>query len=230
MNEWLVALSSALWFGILTSISPCPLATNIAAVSFLGRRVDSAKGSLLVGLAYCSGRMASYIGLAAVLVSSVMAAPALSQFLQANMNQYLGPVLLLIGVALLGLIPLPSSNFGLSNAMQQRLASKGMIGAFGLGAIFALSFCPTSAALFFASLLPLISMHDSVLWLPAAYGVGTAAPVIAIALVVALGGLQLGKLYQGLEKVEHYARILSGIIFVGAGGYYCWSYLMPQII
>ncbi|MGW8258007.1 MAG: hypothetical protein ACWGMZ_11015, partial [Thermoguttaceae bacterium] len=46
---------SALWLGILTSISPCPLATNIAAISYIGRRVDSSKQVFLTGLVYTLG-------------------------------------------------------------------------------------------------------------------------------------------------------------------------------
>ncbi|WP_028773943.1 aromatic aminobenezylarsenical efflux permease ArsG family transporter [Shewanella waksmanii] len=227
MVEWFIILGSALWFGVLTSISPCPLATNIAAVSFLSKQVNHTTQSLWMGAAYSSGRMSSYMVLAALLLYGVASTPKLSHFLQTQMNILLGPVLLLVGACLLGLIRLPSSSWGLSNQLQQHLAKQGQWGAFALGSIFALSFCPTSAALFFASLLPLIMAQQSSFWVPAIYGVGTAMPVLIISALLTLGTIQVANIYNQLTLVERCARRASGAIFLLAGFYYCWLYLMP---
>ncbi|MCL1094050.1 aromatic aminobenezylarsenical efflux permease ArsG family transporter [Shewanella kaireitica] len=229
MDEWILILTSALWFGVLTSISPCPLATNVAAVSFLSKQVDKASQSVWMGVAYSVGRMLSYILLAAVLLHTAMSAPKISNFLQTQMNMLLGPVLLVVGACLLGWIKFPSSNWSISNHVQQRLAQRGWLGALALGALFALSFCPTSAALFFASLLPLAVAEQSSFWVPAAYGIGTAAPVLIIALLLHLGTVQLATVFKKMTQIEKVARGLSGAIFIAAGSYYCWFYLVPLL-
>jgi len=104
MEEWILALTSAFWLGILTSISPCPLATNIAAISFVGRRVDSPRKVLISGLLYTAGRMFTYMVLGMVLVASLLSAPSLSHTLQKYMNLALGPLLIVVGMVLLELI------------------------------------------------------------------------------------------------------------------------------
>lgn len=229
MSEWLLMLGSALWFGVLTSISPCPFATNVAAVSYLGKQVSRPSQSMMMGMWYSLGRMASYVLLASLLLFSALSAPKLSNFLQSQMNLFLGPVLLLVGLLLLGVINLPLPNVGLSDTLKQKLVAKGQLGAFALGALFALSFCPTSAALFFASLLPLVMQQDSALILPAVYGFGTALPVFVIAVMLAAGTLQVSKLFAQIGRFELWARRLSGVIFVAAGLYYLWFYLVPTL-
>lgn len=230
MSDWPLMLTSALWFGILTSISPCPLATNVAAVSFLGKQVSRPVHSMIMGVAYSTGRMASYVLLASLLLHSALSAPALSAFLQSQMNLLLGPILLLVGLVLFGVVNLPMPDLKLSNTLRDKLAGGGFPGAFGLGALFALSFCPTSAALFFASLLPLAMAQGSAVILPSVYGLGTALPVLIIALVLTLGTFQISLLFDRMTAVELWARRLSAVIFLAAGGYYCWAYLLPKLV
>lgn len=103
MDSYLVALGSAIWLGILTSISPCPLATNIAAMTYIGKRVDRPSMVLLSGLMYTIGRMIAYIGLGVLIVTSVLSIPEVAMFLQRNMNKFLGPMLIVVGVLLLGI-------------------------------------------------------------------------------------------------------------------------------
>ena len=100
---WL-AVGSALWLGILTSISPCPLASNIAAISFIGRRVGHTRQVLLSGLLYTLGRTATYVVLAAIILAGLLAADGVARFLQRYMNQILGPVPILVGMVLLGML------------------------------------------------------------------------------------------------------------------------------
>jgi cytochrome c-type biogenesis protein len=153
MDSLLVAAGSALWLGILTSISPCPLATNIVAVSFIGRQVGSAGRAFLSALLYTLGRMLTYIGMGAIVVAGLMSIPAVANFLQDYMDKVLGPILLVAGVLLLGSFPLRLPGF--SGDKMRRLAEKGGVwGAIPLGILFALSLCPVSAALFFGSLIP----------------------------------------------------------------------------
>lgn len=229
MTALMLAALSALWLGVLTSVSPCPLATNVAAVSYLSRQVASPRRAVYQGLAYGLGRTLSYLALAALLLGGALSAPGLSQFLQSNMNMMLGPVMVLVGVVLLNWLQLPLPSMGLSESLQRRLSQGGLPGAIALGALFALSFCPTSAALFFASLLPLAMAHQSMLMLPGMYGIGTALPVLGFAMMVSLGTLQLAAVHQRIARAELLLRRLSGLLFLGAGLYYCWVYLLPLI-
>jgi cytochrome c biogenesis protein CcdA len=217
MTELLIAAGSALWLGVLTSISPCPLATNIAAISYIARRVESPRQVMLAGLLYTVGRVVAYVGLAYLLVTTALSVPHVSQFLQKYMQLLLGPTLVLVGMVLVGLIPLPSSGFGVSTNMQQRIQALGVWGALVLGLLFALAFCPTSAALFFGSIVAAVQANSSVV-LPLVYGIGTALPVLVFALLIALGAQSIGKTFHVLSKVEWWARTSTGwlILLVGA--------------
>ena len=155
MPELILGTLSALWLGILTSISPCPLATNIAAISFIGRRVSHGRVVFLTGLLYTLGRMLTYVVLGILLITSVLSIPQVSYILQKYMNKILGPILIFVGMILLELIRFNVTGCGFSEKMQRRVETSGIWGAGLLGIVFALSFCPISAALFFGSLIPL---------------------------------------------------------------------------
>ena len=216
MTEFLVAAGSAFWLGILTSISPCPLATNIAAISYIGRRVESPRQVLLAGLLYTVGRVVAYLGLAFLLVSTALSVPQVSMFLQKYMHLLLGPVLILVGMVLVGLIELRFAGQGISAGLHRRIQSLGIWGALALGVLFALAFCPTSAALFFGSVVSAVKANSTFV-LPLIYGIGTAIPVIVFALLLAVSARSVGQAFNTLSKVEWWARMITGwvIIFVG---------------
>lgn len=219
MSGLAVAALSALWFGILTSISPCPLATNITAISFVGRRTGSPRGILLSGLLYTIGRALVYTAIGVLLVMSLLSAPTVSLTLQVWMNKLLGPILILAGMVMLGLLRVSLRGRGMSQRLQQHVEGRGLLGALGLGALFALSFCPVSATLFFGSLLPLAVKHGSGILLPFVYGIGTAIPVVVFAIVLAVGARWLGKLFERVTRVERWMRTATGIVFLGVGVY-----------
>ncbi len=218
--ESLTVAATALWIGVMTSVSPCPLATNVAAISFVGRRVASPRHVLAGGLLYTAGRAVAYTALGTLLVASLVSAPVVSLALQKHMNRILGPLLILVGMVLLDLIPLRMP--GGSTAWGRKWAESGSVwGAGVLGLLFALSFCPVSAALFFGSLVPLAVKHESPLLLPALYGAGTAVPVLGFALATALGAKSLGAAFRRIAAVERWARLATGAIFVIVGIRYC---------
>ena len=221
---WFV-LGSALWLGILTSISPCPLATNIAAISFIGRKVGSTRQVLLSGLLYTIGRTIAYLALGVVIMAGLMASGEIARFLQRYLNQILGPVLILVGMLLLGLLEFTGS-FSLAGSGVQERASRGGTGwALVLGILFALSFCPVSAGLFFGGLIPLSTSNQSRFILPTLYGVGTALPVIVYAFIIAFAGHYVGKAFHRLTQIERWVRTLTGIVFILAGLYYSLAYV-----
>ena len=221
---WMV-IGSAIWLGILTAISPCPLATNIAAISFIGRQVGDRRMVLLSGLLYTAGRTVAYVLLGAVVTAGVIASSDLSRFLQKHLNEILGPILILLGMVLLGLI---GSGLSLNLAgqdLQKRAGKGGAWWAAVLGILFALSFCPVSAGLFFGALIPLSIKHESRLLLPTLYGAGTALPVIAFAFLIAFATEHVGKAFNRLSQIEKWIRTTAGVLFVLAGLYYCLTHI-----
>lgn len=219
-----LAAAVALGLGIMTAISPCPLATNVAAMAYIGRKIGSRQRVLLAGLAYTLGRMLVYAGLAAALVVSLEAVPAVANFLQLYLNKLLGPVLLLVGLILLELV---SFNWpGFDGQRLSFLAERGdLLGATLLGALFALAFCPVSAAFFFGSLLPLAIKHESVVLLPSLFGLGTGLPVAGFAFLIAFGLNSLGRAFKRLERMEHWLRRGAAVIFLGVGAYFSLVHL-----
>ncbi len=219
------AVLTAVWLGILTSISPCPLATNVAAMSFIGKDLGSPRRVLLTGLLYTLGRSLAYAVIAALLIASVFAIPDLSFWLSTYMNKLLGPVLILVGIVLLDVLPFQFGTFCVSDKSGQRLGRSGPWGAGVLGILFALSFCPVSAALFFGSLLPLAAKNASPVLLPSAYGAGTGVPVFVFAILIALGAQWVSRVFKKLVQFEKWARRVTGVVFVIVGVRYCLLYI-----
>lgn len=225
MENYFFALGSALWLGILTSISPCPLATNIAAISYIGKRVDRPRTVLLSGLMYTLGRMLTYIIIGAMVVTSVLSIPDIALFLQHNMNKILGPILIIAGILLLGVIKLNLPGIAVNDKLSERVEKWGIWGAISLGMLFALSFCPVSAALFFGSLIPLAIDHNSSVVMPTVYGIGTALPVVVFAILIALGARFVGAAFNKIGVFEKWARRITAIAFIIVGVYYSLIYI-----
>jgi len=222
----LVALGSAIWLGILTSISPCPLATNIAAITYIGKRVDRPGMVLLSGVMYTIGRMFTYIALGVLVVTSVLSIPDVAMFLQRNMNKFLGPILIIVGILLLGIFNIRFPGSGVSDKLTGRVEKWGTWGAGALGLLFALSFCPVSAALFFGGLIPLAVDHQSSVVMPTVYGMGTALPVVAFAVLIALGARFVGSVFNKISVFEKWARQITAVAFLLIGVYYSLIYLV----
>lgn len=220
MSAFGLALGTAVWLGVLTSISPCPLASNIAAISFISKDMGSRRRVLLSGMLYTVGRLVAYAVIAGLIVASVVSVPGVANTLQVYMNRILGPVLVLAGVLILGVIPLPSFGSSMAARLGPLLERSGWVGAVLMGVLFALSFCPVSAALYFGSLIPLSIQHKSVFLMPGLYGLGTALPVVGFAFVVALGAGQLGKVFDRVTQFEAWFRRITGVVFILVGLYY----------
>ena len=220
---------SALWLGVLTAMSPCPLATNIAAVSYIGKQYRSTSRVVLSGLAYVVGRMAAYLGLGAVLIAGIISTPRLSGFLQQSMNTVLGPVLILAGMVLLDLLRFPAFGGGIGEKMRERAGGGGLLGAVLLGILFSLSFCPVSAALFFGSLVPLSVAKGSPVIYPLLFGFGTGIPVIAFAVMIAFGMRSIEAAFRGVTRFELRVRRIAGAVFIVAGIYYAAVYIFEVL-
>jgi threonine/homoserine/homoserine lactone efflux protein len=225
MGEMILGIGSAVWLGILTSISPCPLATNIAAISFIGRRIDNPRVAVATGLLYTVGRTLAYTVLAALLVTSLLSAPVVSHFLQKNMNKILGPLLILVGMVFVGLIEFNFKGSGLAARVGKRVETWGIWSGLALGIVFALSFCPGSAALFFGSLVPLAVKYESPFVLPTMYGAGTALPVLGFAILIVVSTNAVGRAFDRITQFEWWARRITGVLFIGIGVYFCLKFI-----
>jgi cytochrome c biogenesis protein CcdA len=227
MSEGLLVFSAtALWLGVLTSISPCPLATNIAAISFVARGVGSTRRVLATGILYTIGRTFTYLILGALLVASLLSIPEVAMFLQIYMNKALGPLLLVVGLILLDVIPLRFSTSMGGEKLQRWAESAGIWGSLPLGMVFALAFCPVSAALFFGSLIPLALDAGSSVTLPSLYGIGTGLPVFVFALLLGLGAQWVGKAFNKLTQIEKWARRVTAGIFIAVGVYFILLHIL----
>jgi cytochrome c-type biogenesis protein len=240
MVTYVLYAGAALYLGLLTSISPCPLATNIAAISYVGRKVGDSRWVIAAGFLYTLGRCLLYLSLAVLLTVTAMSIPAVSLFLQKYMHLVLAPIFLLLGMFLVGLITFSGGGAVMSEGMQKRVDSLGIWGAFLLGVLFAVAFCPTSAAWFFGLLalmlgneagatavlakvgvgLPTAPLPGATVVLPMIYGIGTALPVILVSFLLAYSARSVGKTFNVLSKVEWWSRMITGWLFIGIGVYF----------
>lgn len=229
MSELILLSITAFWLGILTSISPCPLATNIAAISFISKKLNSKRQTILSGLLYAVGRSLVYIVLNFVILLSVVSIPELSLFLQNYINKILGVILILTGMFLLELLTINIKNDWINTYSTKILNKYGIISSLIIGILFALAFCPVSAALFFGGLIPL-SIKTAYGWvISIIYGVGTALPVFIFSFFLAIGFKSLNKYFQKITKIEFWSRRITGSIFILVGICYSLVYIFKVV-
>ena len=210
-------LFGALWLGILTSISPCPLATNIAAVAFLSRRSTEKRAVMWSSLAYIAGRMIAYTLLAYILTAGLLSAPEIAEFMRTKFTGLIGPGLILVGMIVAGWLSLNIPKFGNLNELGTRLAEKGIIGELLMGAVFALAFCPVSAALYFGGLIPSVMQTGSNILLPIVYGIGTAVPVVVAVIIIAGGVHSASSKIQKMQWLGSKLQVITGGVLVAIG-------------
>ncbi len=215
-----IPLLSAFFLGVLTSISPCPLATNITAVAFISKNLDSAKKTFLAGLFYTAGRGITYF-LLALLIYFGLSSFDIARIFQGWGGKVLGPVLIVIGLIMFGLIKINiKGGSDKLERLKETLATKGYLGSLLLGIIFALAFCPYSGVLFFGILMPLILESNSGLLLAPIFALGTGLPVIIFSLIIAFSLKTVGRAFKIVQKIEKVLRYLVASVFILSGIYY----------
>lgn len=226
--EWLNELAqnreapllAAFALGLLTAIAPCPLATNVTATAYIAKTITDKKKVLLSGLLYTLGRVFSYTLIGAIIYFGASKFQVAKLF-QGNGEKYIGFVLIIIGLIMLDVIKLnfiKGGNF--TDKLSEKFKTKGLLGSFLLGALFALAFCPYSGALFFAMLIPMTLSADAGLALPVVFSFGTGLPVILFAFVIAFSMEKLGMYFKAITKVEKVMRFVAGLVFILTGLYY----------
>lgn len=229
--EWLQSLLdsgttpaiTAFLLGLLTAISPCPLATNIAAIGFIGKNIESRKVIFRNGLLYTLGRIVAYTLLGVVLIAVLEEGASLfgiQKFIARYGEMIIGPALLLIGLFLLfgDRLNLPSFGF---KGNGERLVGHGGWGALLLGVLFALAFCPTSGVLYFGMLIPMSATTTAGYLLPVLFAIATALPVLAVAWVLAFSAQRIGEMYGKIQTVQKWLNTVVGILFLAIGVFYC---------
>lgn len=224
LQQWLdstqLPLLSAFLLGLMTAISPCPLATNITAIGYISKDIESRKKVFYNGLVYTLGRAITYtvIGLLFYFGAGEI---NIAGFLQQWGEKLLGPLLILIGLFMLGafnFISLPGMS-ALTASMEKR-ANKGFWGVLLLGVVFALAFCPYSGVLYFGMLIPMTISSASGLYLPLVFALATGIPVILFAWLIAFSVGSIGGFYKKMKVFETWFRRVVAVLFLSVGLYY----------
>lgn len=222
-----LAAISAMWLGILTTAGPCGLAANAAALLYLAQAAGTPRRTLVAGAFYTLGRAATYATLGAAICTGALSAPTASAFLQKYANVLLGPVLVLSGMVMAGLLKIDARFLCTpARVFEMQGAGKGMIAALLLGIVFGLSLCPLGAVQFF-SMITLAINGGSPFALPILYGIGTGLPVLLFAVLLAAGLQRAARASRAIARIEHRAREITGAIFIALGVYLCITLMSP---
>lgn len=220
LENYNIPILSAFVLGLMTAISPCPLATNITATAFISKNISSKRKVFLSGLLYSLGRGFSYTAIGVILYFGASKFH-IAKFFNQNGEKYLGPLLIVIGLIMLNIIRLNflgKSNF--QERLSEKFKDKGLLGSFLIGVVFALAFCPYSGALFFGMLIPITISSAEGLYLPIVFAFGTGLPVILFTYLLAFTASKVGLFYNRITKVEKVMRTVAGVVFILTGLYY----------
>jgi cytochrome c biogenesis protein CcdA len=225
IDVYQIPFLTAFLLGILTSISPCPLATNITAIAYISKDIKDPKKSLLNGIFYTIGRGLSYTIIASLIYFGFSEFDV-SKFFQGWGDKTLGPILILISLFMFGLFKI---NFKVGGEKLEKiklwLSNKGYLGSLLLGMLFALAFCPYSGVLFFGALIPLIIKSSSGLIMPLLFALGTALPVIIFSFFLFYNAQKINSIFKSTQKLELIVRYFIATVFLMAGLYYLRYFL-----
>ena len=214
-----VALIGVLLLGLQTAICPCLLAMNITAIAYLGRL----QNVWFAGSLYALGQVFAFWGLTMIIFGiPLFSGSDVTRFFATTLYALLGPMLMLIGMMLAGLIriSLPAWNSQVMHKVTDRF---GKWSAFPLGILFALAFCPTTAATFLAMLTVTaerMTASETIvppLILPVFFGLGTSMPILLFAGLLATQRQLLDRTFKRITGIERPARWITGAIFIIAG-------------
>ncbi|MCX6693083.1 MAG: aromatic aminobenezylarsenical efflux permease ArsG family transporter [Methanomicrobiales archaeon] len=220
-----VPVIAAFFIGLMMAISPCPLATNITAIAYVSKHIGNSRHTLLVGLLYSLGRIITYVAIASFIVFFGLNIQLIALFLQNYGELLIGPLLIVIGILMLDILPVPVFRWdnpwsGSMTRLYERLSKKGYAGSFLLGVLFSLSFCPFSAVLFFGMLIPLALSTGDAIVIPAAFALATALLVIAFSLLLATSASKVGKMMKKVTDIEFWLQRAVAVVFIVVGIYY----------
>lgn len=212
---WLTALI----LGLMTAISPCPLATNITAVGFISRDIENKHRVFINGILYTLGRAITYTAIPLIIFFGVDQLK-FSGFFQRYGEKIIGPLLIIIGLFMLDFIKINFPAMGRLSTRMQNKESWNSLDAILLGIVFALAFCPYSGVLYFGMLVPMTVSSASGLYLPVIFALATGIPVIIFAWLLAYTVSGIGSVYNKVKTFEKWFRRVIAILFIVVGIYY----------
>ncbi|RHD47159.1 aromatic aminobenezylarsenical efflux permease ArsG family transporter [Bacteroides caccae] len=219
-----IPVITAFLLGLLTAISPCPLATNITAIGFISKDIGNRNKIFLGGLLYTLGRVVAYTVLGIILISILKEGSSMFS-LQKGINEYsemlIAPVLIFVGVFMLFGDRLNLSKFGFSGTGRTEKL-KGNLGSLLLGVLFALAFCPTSGLFYFGMLIPMSATEPGGYLLPVVYAVATGLPVVLVAWILAYSVAGIGKFYNRIQIFQKWFNRVVAALFIAVGIYYAY--------
>ncbi len=224
-NNANMPILGALLLGLLTAISPCPLATNITAMAYISKTLSGKRKVLLSGLLYTLGLALSYTTIALIIILGASKFHV-AKFFQGNGEKFVGPIMLIIGLIMLNFIKLNflgKSNF--TEKLQDKFKDKGLLGSFLLGALFAMAFCPYSGAMYFGILIPMSIKSSIGFSLPFFYAIGAGSLVLFFTFLIVFSIQKVGIYFNAITKTEKVMRVMAGLLFVITGMYYILIYL-----
>ncbi|MEI6766818.1 MAG: aromatic aminobenezylarsenical efflux permease ArsG family transporter [Bacteroidota bacterium] len=228
LQNWLDATNvpflTAFILGIMTAISPCPLATNITAIGFISKDIENKKKIFINGLWYTLGRAISYTGIGVILYFGASKFQV-AKFFQSHGEKFLGPLLIIVGILMFDFIKIKFQGFHkISDRMQNSGKKSNWWSAMLLGIVFALAFCPYSGVLYFGMLIPITISSPSGLGLPFVFAIATGLPVIIVAYLLAFSLSSVGSFYNKVKLFEKWFRGIVAVAFILVGIYYVYIF------
>lgn len=221
-----IPLLSAFILGIMTAISPCPLATNITAIGFISKDIENRRKIFLNGLWYTLGRAISYTAIGVILYFGASKFHV-AKFFQLNGEKFLGPLLIIVGVLMFDFIKINFPGFGkLSERMEKKERKSNWWSSILLGMIFALAFCPYSGVLYFGMLIPMTISSTSGLFLTLIFAIATGLPVIIVSYLLAFSISSIGGFYNKIKIFEKWFRRVIAVVFILVGFYYVYIFYL----
>lgn len=227
LSTWLentnLPFLSAFILGLMTAISPCPMASNITAIAFIGKDINNKHKVFVSGLIYTLGRAITYTFLGLIFYFG-LSQFEISGFVQKWGEKLLGPLLIIIGFFMLDFIKINFPGLGKLSEKVEKTSRRGFWGVLLLGIVFALAFCPYSGVLYFGMLIPMTITSASGLYLPLIFAIGTGLPVIIFAWFIAYTVSGVGGVFNKVKVFEMWFRRVVSIVFIGVGIYYTIIY------
>ena len=215
-----VPLFTALLLGIMAALGPCTMTSNIAAIAYISRRLTDRKFAVLSSLFYALGRIASLTLLGVIIISIGLEVSAIRNFLEDVGTYVMGPFLIIVGILMLFADRLSFGSGGRMAILSARVSNLGLPGAFLMGFFFALAFCPYSALLFFALMIPLALTAQAGILLPPAFALGSGLPVVIVGVLLSAGVSVVSIWAKNLAKLQKYIQVFMALVFIGVGIYY----------
>jgi len=219
----------AFLLGLMTSISPCPLATNITAIAYISKEIENKRKIFINGIVYTLGRAITYTGLGLIFFFGASQFH-ISKFFTQNGEKFLGPLLIIIGIFMLDIFKIKFPSMGkLTEKMQSKSKKGSWVSALLLGVVFALAFCPYSGVLYFGMLIPLTIASPSGLYLPVVFAIATGLLVIVIAYLLAFSVSSIGNFYNKMKTFQKWFNKIVAIIFILVGLYYVYMFYIQTL-